>query len=92
MYKGVFCIIIFAIFLWDTERCRKNPEKCKDGFMTAQGWTRSLFAIKYIGRAKEAREAIVTDQNLRKKHLIQSYVTAAFFFIIGIAFLLGYLR
>lgn len=89
MYQAVFCIVVSVIFLWNAERCRKYPEKCKDSFMTEQGWTRSVFAIKYIGRAKEARDAIVQDHNLRKKHLAQCYISSIFFGVVGIAWLVN---
>lgn len=52
--------------------------------MTEQGWTRSPFAIEFLGRPQDARSAIINDEHLRRKHIIFSYGLSAFFFITSI--------
>lgn len=84
MIWGIVIIIASLVLLLNTELCRRNRFKCQDGFMTKQGWTRSIFAIQYIGRAKEARTAIVEDSRLRRKYLIESYVIGAVGLLLGV--------
>ena len=79
-----FLFVISMAILWGTERCRRDPENCKDSFMTEQGWTRSPFAIKYLGRPQEARSTIVDNKELRQRHLLFSYGLSVFFLIMSV--------
>ena len=71
------------------ERCRKNPEPCKDKFMGANGVTRSFVALRYIGEPDLAQEAFVTKPNVRRAWIIERYIWAVISFVAGI-FLLGW--
>lgn len=84
MLVSLFLFAVTIAIFWGTERCRRNPENCKDSFMTQQGWTRSPFAIKYLGKPEDARDAIVRDSNLRRKHIMFSYGLCAFFFLMSL--------
>jgi hypothetical protein len=52
--------------------------------MTQAGWTRSIFAIRFLGRPEEARKAIVNDRSLRRRFLIEQYIISALAFGLGI--------
>jgi hypothetical protein len=56
--------------------------------MTEAGWTRSIFAIRYLGRPEEARKAIVDDRSLRKYFLVEQYIISAVTFILGLVALI----
>lgn len=83
MLWGTIALVSSIGLFITTERCRRNPEMCRDGFMTSQGFTRSIFALKYLGRSQDARDAIVTDPNLRHRYILESYIWS------GVAFLLA---
>ena len=75
MLVGILLFVSGVILLVTTERCRRDPETCKHGFMTEQGNTSSIIALsKYMGKASEARQAIVEDRSLRQKYLFECYV------------------
>ena len=42
--------------------------------MLKSGWTRSVFAIRYLGKPDEARRAVVEDASLRHKVIAELYV------------------
>ena len=84
---GVTCLLT-AVGLWNVRRCQKNPCACQDLFMLKSGWTRSIFAIQYLGRPEEARRAILDDQGLRRKVINEIYVWIALLLLIGFAQLL----
>lgn len=84
MWTAFFLFVISGAIFLGTEKCRRDPEHCKDIFMTERGWTRSPFAIKYLGKPQEARAAIVNDAELRRKHILYSYGLSLFFFVLSI--------
>ena len=84
MLLGIVLIVTAGAILMGAERCRRDPNRCSDIFMTEQGWTRSPFAIKFLGRPKEAREAIVRDASLRNKQIVFSYLLGVLSLCIGI--------
>jgi len=84
MWIALFLFALSVAIFWGTEKCRRDPEACKGTFMTEQGWTRSPFAIKYLGRPQEARNAIVNDAELRRKHILYSYGLSLFFLLASI--------
>jgi hypothetical protein len=57
-----------------TEGCRRNPQRCADMFMARSGLTRSFVALRFIGRAEEARRAIVENDKLRQQYVIEGYI------------------
>lgn len=63
-------------------RCRHNPEQCARRFISNFGAPQSIFAIKYAGEVEAARRAIRDDANLRKKYVIEQFVSA---FALGLA-------
>lgn len=73
MLIGIVLIIASMAVLVGTERCRRDRNRCPEIFMTEQSWTRSPFAIRFLGHPEEAREAIVRDASLRRKQLVFSY-------------------
>jgi len=85
---GLVMITSSLWILYLTERCRRKPESCRDGFMSKEGFTRSFVALRYIGRANEAREAIVRDEKLRKWYLIEGYCWVILGLGLGIAVLI----
>ena len=87
---GVLLFIFFSLFFAVyAERTRRNPYKGQNLFMTKQGWTRSIFALPYLGRPEEARKALVEDKNLRRKFIIELYVWAAVALLAALAQLFG---
>lgn len=84
MFIGLIIIAASLAILVRAEMCRRDSEKCKDAFMTEIGWTRSLVAIKYIGRPKDARHDIVEDADLRRRFLIESYIVGVMGMLLGI--------
>ncbi len=90
MMKFAAAVLIassIAIFI-SVERCRRNPARCKYGFMTEQGWTRSIFAVRYLGRVEEAHKAIIQDPKLRQRFIVEQYIVALLFFLLGLSGLL----
>ena len=88
MWLGIVAIIAsLGIFLL-TERCRRSPQTCKNMFMQENGFTRSFVALRFLGKAQEAREAIVKDPTLRRQYLIESYVIATLGAIAGISLII----
>ena len=83
----VTCLLT-AVGLWSVRRCHRNPTACQDLFMLKSGWTRSIFAIRYLGRPEEARRAILDDQELRRKVINEIYVWIALLLLVGFAQLL----
>lgn len=85
MLIGLLLLISGGILLFTTERCRRNPETCKHGFMTEQGNTGSIVALStYMGKASEARQAIVENRSLRNKYLLECYLKVLLCFVSGI--------
>ena len=67
------------------ERCRRQPMKCQDWFMTKNGWSQSLFGYWFFfGRPEVARKAILDDEKLRRWVIVESYVKAVVFIGLGI--------
>ena len=83
IFGGILIVSAIAVFI-NTEKCERNPLECKNGFMTEQGWTRSPFALRYLGRPKDARNAMDNDEKLRRKHIIYSYTLSAIFLLAGL--------
>jgi hypothetical protein len=91
MLKLAFVFVVWSAsvgILIMAERCRRNPHRCPDMFMARNGLTRSLVALWFIGRAEEARRAIVVDAKLRQLYLIERYIWGLMGFMIGIGALL----
>jgi hypothetical protein len=84
MIEFLISVVLSIVAIVMAERCRRDPEKCKDGFMKESGWTRSIFALPYLGRAAEARRAIVEDAGLRRRYRIELYVWALVLFLLGL--------
>ncbi len=85
MIIGLLLLVSGSILLFTTERCRRNPETCKHGFMTEQGNTGSIVALStYMGKASEARQAIVENRSLRNKYLLECYIKVLLCLIGGI--------
>ena len=84
MLEFLITIVLVTIGIVIAEQCRRNPENCQNLFMTKQGWTRSVFALKYLGRPDEAREAIIQDGGLRRKLLIEWYIQIIVLFVLGL--------
>ena len=90
MLLGIAIISISGMILIATERCRRNPQTCRDGFMRKTGYTRSLIALWYfIGKPEEARAAIMNDTKIRRKYIIESYLWSLVGMIAGIVLLLN---
>lgn len=91
MLKFAFVLIVWSAsvgILILAERCRRNPQRCPDMFMARNGLTRSFVALRYIGRAEEARRAIVEDAKLRQQYLIERYIWSLIGLVIGLVSLL----
>ena len=89
MLLGIVILFISVMILIGTERCRRDPETCRDGFMRKTGYTKSIVALWYfIGKPEEARNAIMNDASIRKKFVIESYIWCLIGFIVGITLLL----
>lgn len=74
-----------------TERCRRQPVKCQDWFMTKNGWSQSLFGYWFFfGRPEVARKAILENERLRRWVIIESYAKAFIFIGLGIFILMVY--
>ncbi len=56
---------------------------CQDLFMLKSGWTRSIFAIRYLGNPEEARRAVADDASLRRKVIIELYIWLLLLLLIG---------
>lgn len=84
MIRFLISVILALTFVVFAEQTRRNPHKGQDLFMTEKGWTRSIFALPYLGRPKEARQALIDDEDLRKKFIIELYVWAIVMFLLGL--------
>jgi hypothetical protein len=56
-------------------------------FMAENGLTRSLTALRFLGRPEEARRAIVEDANVRRDYLIERYCLSLAGLLLGILWL-----
>lgn len=84
MFYGLIALLASIVILIMAERCRRMPCTCKDGFMGENGATRSFVALRFLGKAAQARDAIVNDPRLRKHYLWERYLLAAVGMIVGI--------
>lgn len=83
MIRLVISLVLALAFVIAAERTRRDPYKGQDLFMTKKGWTRSIFALPYLGKPEEARQAVVNDESLRKKFIIELYVWAILILLVG---------
>ncbi len=67
------CLVSSLGIFIQTERCRRRCYLCPDMFMSKDGRSRSLVALKFLGRAEEARYAIIHDSKVRRLYLIERY-------------------
>jgi hypothetical protein len=75
-------LLASIIGMMSANRCRHNPERCARRFISNFGAPQSIFAIKYAGEVEAARRAIREDVNLRKKYVVEQFISS---FAIGIA-------
>ena len=92
MYKLLFAFFMCSVsvgLVILTERCRRNSQRCPDMFMAGNGLTRSFVALRFIGRADEARRAIVEDARLRQEYLDERYFLSLLGLLVAIGALLA---
>ena len=90
---GVVLIVGALQLNWTAKRCAGGDiRKTQDMFMTEQGWTRSIFAIPYLGRVADAHAAIENDPNLRQKVIYELYAWSAGSFLLGVVGILDGIR
>ena len=88
---GIVGLFISLMIFIGTERCRRNPETCRDGFVHKTGYTKSIVALWYfIGKPEAARTAIMNDASIHKKFVVESYIWSLISFAGGIILLLNH--
>ena len=84
MLISIVSLILSAIGFQIAEQCRRNPEQLAKRFITKQGQPLSIFALPYLGRPDEGRQAIVQYENLRKIRLYELYFWSTLLLIFGL--------
>ena len=79
---GIVAIITALFLAARTEVCRRNPNKCIEGFVSKEGFTRSFVVLRYWNRSpEERRELFLQDPKVRRNYLLESYVWALLLFV-----------
>ncbi len=78
---GLILGILSFIF---AEQSRKDLNLLVNRFITEQGQPLSLFALPYLGRPTEAREAILHTSGLQRLRLAELYTWSIVLFVLSI--------
>lgn len=85
MVWGILFIIVGLYLIIMTELGKGQPERFREGFMQDNGYSGSLVALWYfIGRPREARDAIVNNKNIRTKYIIECYIRSIILIVVGV--------
>jgi len=86
---GVLVVSLGLTMLILTERCRRKPTRCTDGFISRMGFTRSWIVLRYLDLSPEERRKIFLENpRVRKYYLIESYLWGLVAVISGIGLIL----
>ncbi len=67
-------VLVGLIMVALTERCRRRPVQCVDGFIARRGFTRSWIALRYLHLPpEERREVFLGNPRVRKCYLFEGY-------------------
>lgn len=69
------------IYAW---KCERDRSMCPPRFISDFGAPRSIFAMQFSGRPDEARKAILEDDELYRKYVIEQYVVSLAVAIAGV--------
>jgi hypothetical protein len=76
--------VLGFVYAW---RCKKDRSICPARFISAFGAPRSIFALQFFGKPEEARKALLEDDKLYRKYVIEQYIISLAIAIAGLLIL-----
>lgn len=71
---GILIVLVGLIMVVLTDRCRRKPTRCVDGFIAKRGLTRSWVALRYLHLSPEERgEMFLGNPRVRRYYLFEGY-------------------
>lgn len=72
---GLLVLAISISLLIATERCRRNPYTCVDGFTSREGFTRSFVVLWHWKKSADEREKLfLENQTIRHLYILEGYL------------------